>query len=303
MQMGKATAEGGNALDTLKWMVDNMTFVWQQLQDFRVIDFLDIALVSVILFYAYRFIRERRAGKLALGIALLFLMMLISETLKMHVTRFFLENIFQIGLVVVVILFQPELRSALEKIGGEPIKSLRGIGEQKDTSTTLSVIKEVCDAVSDMAEDKTGALIVFERTTKLGDIIKTGTRLNADVSSFLLKNIFFNKAPMHDGATIISEDRIYSAGCFLPLSLNEDIIKDLGTRHRAGIGMSENSDAVVIIVSEETGTVSIALEGKLRRGYDRDTLAVELESLLLSGKPIKKFKRPNSKKKKKKETA
>lgn len=289
-------------MEGLKWLTDNTTFAWQQLQDIHFTDFLDIALVSVILFYAYRFIRERRAGKLALGIVLLFLIMLISEALEMHVTRYFLENVFQIGIVVIVILFQPELRSALEKIGGEPMRSLRGIGEQKDTSEMLSVIKEVCDAAADMSNDKTGALIVFERTTKLGDIVKTGTRLDAEVSSFLLKNIFFNKAPMHDGATIISGGRIYSAGCFLPLSLNEDIIKDLGTRHRAGIGMSENSDAVVIIVSEETGTISIALEGKLRRGYDRDTLAVELESMLLAGKPTKRFKRTGTRKTKKKES-
>lgn len=297
----KRQYKGGETLEAIKWMAENMTFAWQQLQDFRVTDLLDIALVTIMLFYAYRFIRERRAGKLALGIVLLFLIMLISEAMQMHVTRYFLENVFQIGIVVIVILFQPELRSALEKIGGEPIRSLRGIGEQKDTSATLYSIKEVCEAVADMAEDRTGALIVFERTTKLGDIVKTGTRLDAEVSSFLLKNIFFNKAPMHDGATIISEDRIYSAGCFLPLSLNEDIVKDLGTRHRAGIGMSENSDAVVIIVSEETGTISVALEGKLRRGYDRNTLAVELESLLLWGKPTNKFKRLTAKKTKKKE--
>ena len=278
-------------------MTENMTFVWQVLSDIRFIDILDIALVSIMLFFAFRFIRERRAGKLALGIVLLFLIMVISNMLEMYVTRFFLQNIFQVGILVLIVLFQPEIRSALEKIGGEPIKSIKGIGEQKDSTETLAVIREISETMQDLAEEKTGALLVFERTTKLGDIVKTGTVLNADVSSFLLKNIFFNKAPMHDGATIISNNKVYSAGCFLPLSLNESIIKDLGTRHRAGIGMSENSDAVVIIVSEETGTISVAVDGKLKRGYDADSLAAELEGLLLSDNIYKKIKsRKGSKK-------
>ncbi|MBQ7983864.1 MAG: diadenylate cyclase CdaA [Clostridia bacterium] len=272
------------------WFIDNLTFIWQQLRDIGLIDILDIGLVSIVLFFAYKFIRERRAGKLALGVVLLFLIMMISDVLDMYVTRYFLQNIFQVGILVVIVLFQPEIRSALEKIGGEPIKSIKGIGEQKDSTETLSVIKEVSEAMGDLSEEKTGALLVFERTTKLGDIVKTGTVLNADVSSFLLKNIFFNKAPMHDGATIISGNKIHSAGCFLPLSLNEDIIKDLGTRHRAGIGMSENSDAVVVIVSEETGTISIALDGKLKRGYDTDSLAAELEGLLITDNIYRKIK-------------
>ena len=279
------------------WLSENMTFIWQVLSDIRIIDILDIALVSVMLFFAFRFIRERRAGKLALGIVLLFLIMIISDVLEMYVTRFFLQNVFQVGILVLIVLFQPEIRSALEKIGGEPIKSIKGIGEQKDSTETLAVIREISETMQDLAEEKTGALLVFERTTKLGDIVKTGTVLNADVSSFLLKNIFFNKAPMHDGATIISNNKVHSAGCFLPLSLNESIIKDLGTRHRAGIGMSENSDAVVIIVSEETGTISVAVDGKLKRGYDADSLAAELEGLLLSDNIYKKIKsRKGSKK-------
>ena len=261
------------------WLKENMTFIWQQLMDIRFIDILDIALVSVMLFFAFRFIRERRAGKLALGIVLLFLIMIVSDALKMYVTRFFLQNVFQVGILVFIVLFQPEIRSALEKIGGEPIKSIKGIGEQKDTTETLAVIREISETMVELAEEKTGALLVFERTTKLGDIVKTGTVLNADVSSFLLKNIFFNKAPMHDGATIIKGNKIHSAGCFLPLSLNDSIIKDLGTRHRAGIGMSENSDAVVVIVSEESGIISLSVGGELERGYTRDTLSARLDEL------------------------
>ncbi len=274
----------------LTWIGNNLSFIWQTLCDMRLTDVLDIGLMAVMLFFAFKFIQERRAGKLALGIVLLFLIMVISDILDMYVTRFLLGGVFQMGIIVVIILFQPEIRSALEKIGGNPITSIKGIGEQKDSAETLNVIREVSEAMGDLAAEKTGALVVFERTTRLGDIVKTGTVLNADVSSFLLKNIFFNKAPMHDGATIIANNRIHSAGCFLPLSLNEDIIKDLGTRHRAGIGMSENSDAVVVIVSEETGTISVALDGKLKRGYDADTLAVELEGLLITDNIYKKIK-------------
>lgn len=274
----------------LTWIGNNLSFIWQTLCDMRLTDVFDIGLMAVMLFFAYKFIQERRAGKLALGIVLLFLIMVLSDILDMYVTRFLLEGVFQMGIIVVIILFQPEIRSALEKIGGNPITSIKGIGEQKDSSETLSGIKEVAEAMGDLAAEKTGALVVFERTTRLGDIVKTGTVLNADVSTFLLKNIFFNKAPMHDGATIIANNRIHSAGCFLPLSLNEDIIKDLGTRHRAGIGMSENSDAVVVIVSEETGTISVALDGKLKRGYDTDSLAAELERLLITDNIYKKIK-------------
>ena len=217
-----------------EWVVTEWRYVENQLTSIGITDILDMIFVTIILFYIYRFIRERRAGKLALGMVLLFVMMILSDVFDMHVIRFLLQNIFQVGIIALIVLFQPELRSALEKIGGEPLKNFKNIGGQKNSSVTLSVIREVTDAAADLSASQTGALIVFERTTKLGDISKTGTVLNADVSSFLLKNIFFNKAPMHDGAVVISGGRIHAAGCFLPLSLNEDIIKDF--RHPAPCG-------------------------------------------------------------------
>ena len=271
-----------------EWLSENFTFLITQLADISFTDILDILLVSVALFYAYRFIRQRRAGKLALGFFVLIIVMILSDVMQMHMIHYVLENVFQFGILMVIILFQPEIRSVLEKVGseplksiGKPIKSLTGIGEKEDNSAALAMIREACEALGDLSEEKTGALLVFERSTPLGDIMKTGTEFDAQVCAQLLKNIFFNKAPMHDGATIISENRIRAAGCFLPLSLNDDIIKDLGTRHRAGIGMSENSDAVVVIVSEETGVISVAIEGRMRRGFDRETLAAELEKRLL----------------------
>ena len=218
---------------------------------------------------------------LIIHICMMLLLLLISEIFEMNAINFLFSNILQAGLVSLVVLFQPELRSALEKIGGagKGIKILSSSKEHKSNKYAVT-IENISEAAQELAKDYTGALIVIERNTPLGDIIKSGTIVNADVEVSLLKNIFFNKAPLHDGAVVIRNQRLYAAGCFLPLSTKEDIIKDLGTRHRAAIGMSENSDAVVIVVSEETGTISIAVDGQLRRNYDYNSLKAELSKFL-----------------------
>ncbi len=246
--------------------------IFNVIENISFIDIIDIACVSVLLYYLFKFIRDRRAGKLALGVLLLFVAEIISSIADMYLLQYIMQNIFQIGFITLVILFQPEIRSVLEKVGTQPLKGLKSIGETRNVSSVQNIVDEVTSAVYDLSESKTGALIVFERTTKLGDMILTGTVIDAYPASFLIKNIFFNKAPMHDGALIIRDNRLYAAGCLLPLSNNPDIIKDLGTRHRAGIGMSENSDAVVVIVSEETGVISTSVEGVLVRGYNRARL-------------------------------
>lgn len=245
-------------------------------------DVLDIAIVSVIFYYIYRFVRDRRAGKLAVGILLVFIAMMVSNLLGMSVLSFLIGNIVQVGMIGVVILFQSELRAFLEKVGGPSFISRNRKKDKKYMSQTVQCIDAVVEAVTDFSAEKTGALIIFERSTKLGDVIKTGTVIDALPVAYMIKNIFFNKAPMHDGALIIRNNRLYSAGCFLPLSTNPEIIKDLGTRHRAGIGMSENSDAVVVIVSEETGVISVALDGHLTRHYDGAQLRRLLLRLMLS---------------------
>ncbi len=245
-------------------------------------DVLDIAIVSVIFYYIYRFVRDRRAGKLAVGILLVFIAMMVSNLLGMSVLSFLIGNIVQVGMIGVVILFQSELRAFLEKVGGPSFISRNRKKDKKYMSQTVQCIDAVVEAVTDFSAEKTGALIIFERSTKLGDVIKTGTVIDALPVAYMIKNIFFNKAPMHDGALIIRSNRLYSAGCFLPLSTNPEIIKDLGTRHRAGIGMSENSDAVVVIVSEETGVISVALDGHLTRHYDGAQLRRLLLRLMLS---------------------
>lgn len=271
--------------------VPGISGVWNTIKSISFIDVIDILCVAVLLYYLFVFIRDRRAGKLAVGVLLLIAVRIISGLLDMYLMSYIMQNIFQIGFITLVILFQPEIRSMLEKFGTTPIKGLKSIGETKDASNMETLIDAVTNAVCDLAGTKTGALIVFERSTKLGETISTGTVIDAYPAAFLIKNIFFNKAPMHDGAMIIRNMRVYAAGCVLPLSNNPDIIKDLGTRHRAGIGMSENGDALVIIVSEETGTISTAVEGKLVRGYNHDTLKAFL-SLNLVGNDADKIKFP-----------
>ena len=247
---------------------------------FRFIDIIDIILVSIIIFYIVKFIRERRASKLAIGVVIVLGFLIVSKIFEMKAMGFLLSNIVQVGLIALVILFQPELRAALEKVGSSSFKTFKNtISKEKEIAERDSIVN-ICQAVSELAREYTGALIIIERNTPLGDIIKTGTTINADICVEMLKNIFFNKAPMHDGAVVIHNNRIYAAGCFLPMSKNDDIIKDLGTRHRSAIGMSEESDAVVIVVSEETGTISIALNGELRRNYDYNSLKHELSGLL-----------------------
>ncbi len=258
-----------------EWISNVFRDIWSMLTMISFFDVVDIACVAIVLYYVYKFIRDRRAGKLAIGVVFLLLVLILTEIFRMNTMQFIFQNIFQVGMIALIILFQPELRSALEKMGGESIKGLKSIGEQKDNAS-LQVITDVCEAVRDLSIDKTGALIVFERETKLGDLILTGTVINANVTPYLIRNIFFNKSPLHDGAVIVRDGRLYSAGCLLPLSSSTDVTKSLGTRHRAALGMSENSDAVVVVVSEETGIISVAFEGQLKRNFNYTTLKEEL---------------------------
>lgn len=255
--------------------LDYLEYVKNQLADIGVIDIIDIALVALLMFWIIKFVRGRRAGKLLIGVGVVLLLLLVSDLLDMRALNFILSSVVSVGLIAIVIVFQPELRSALEKVGGIG-DNFKGKVVGDEASSIREAIGEISVAVEALSKSKTGALIVFERNTRLGDIIRTGTIIDAHTTSFLLGNIFFNKAPLHDGAVVIRNGRIYAAGCFLPLSANNDIVKELGTRHRAAIGMSENSDALVLVVSEETGMVSVALDGVLDRNISR----VKLESYL-----------------------
>ena len=262
-------------------------------------DVIDVFLLTVILFFLYRFIRERRAVKLLIGLGLVFFLTILAETVELRALQFLFSDFRQLGVIAILIIFQPELRSALEKVGSTPLSSLKNItSDSRDMATINAEIDAICNAASDLSREKVGALIVIERSTKLGEYIKSGVLIDAVISPHILRNLFFNKAPLHDGAVIIRNNRICAAGCFLPLSTKEDIDKDLGTRHRAAIGMSEISDAVVVVVSEETGTISLSIEGNLKRNYNYSSLKQELNSLLIPQTTVDDSKHRHNEKRK-----
>ena len=285
----------------LRDMFDNfLANIGDTFSQITFVDIIDILCVAVVLYFAYRFVKERRAAKLALGVLLLILFLFIAELVQLRAMEFLFKNVFQVGVLTLVILFQPELRSFLEKVGGGSLKGIRSIAEGKNDDVQMKVINEVCQAASDMSDSKTGALIAFERTTRIGEYAASGTLIDASVNSQLLKNIFYNKAPLHDGAVIIRKDRIYAAGCVLPLTQQDGINRDLGTRHRAAVGLSENSDAVVVVVSEETGRISIAVKGNLYSDVNSVTLKEKLHEYLLTYSIADTLKSKSKKKKRKK---
>ncbi len=242
-------------------------------------DVLDILIVAAVIFALVRFIRRTNATKVANGILLLAIATWIATSMNLMVTSFILRQVFSIGILAVVILFQPEIRRALEKVGSSQLFTL--LGKEWGGQAIDHVIAETVYACEDMARSRTGALIVFERDNRLNEALSSGTPVDAFVSTDLLKNIFYDKSPLHDGAVIIKEGRLAAAGCMLPLSQNPSLSRDLGMRHRAGIGISEQSDAVVVIVSEETGGISVAVDGLLKRHLTQDTFEALLRRELL----------------------
>ena len=247
----------------------------------RLTDILDIAILSLVIYKILWMLRKTSSGRVLRGIMILALAMAFSNAIHLTATTFLLNKVVEWGILVLVILFQPEIRRFLERMGSSRL-GLVFASTNKNTPADLeSAIAETTAAYADMSRDKVGALMVFERQNLLDDVIKTGTALDCAVSSELLKNIFWNKAPLHDGAVIVREGRIVGAGCMLPLSGNVNLSRDLGMRHRAGIGMSEHSDAVVVIVSEETGSISAAVGGMLKRHLAPETLERLLRNELL----------------------
>ena len=269
------------------YIVQKGQFLLNLARQFTFKDAIDVIIVTILIYSAIKLVRETRAGQLVKGIIILVVIFLLSSQFELLMLSTILRTFFQFAFLALLIVFQPEIRKALEQMGrskvGQSLANAVGIKEKESDKTQIrKAIEGVVDATAVLQQMRMGALIVFERHTKLGEIVETGTIVEADPSAQLIANIFFNKAPLHDGAMIIRAGRIYSAGCILPLSSNISISADLGTRHRAGLGMSENSDAVVVVVSEETGQISIALNGRLTRNYNRVTLREKLEQLLIS---------------------
>lgn len=259
----------------------------------RVTDILDIAILSFFIYKLLWMFRKSSPGGVMRGVGVLLLAVWGASRLELTATSFVLNRVVEFGLLAIVILFQPELRRLLERMGtgwlGDVFSSNR-------TSPALleEAIAETTEAYASMSRDKVGALMVFERRNLLDDVIHTGTELDCAVNSELLKNIFWNKAPLHDGAVIVRNGRIVGAGCMLPLSGNVNLSRELGMRHRAGIGISEHSDAIVVIVSEETGSISAAVDGMLKRHLAPETLERLLRNELLHDEENeKKAKKPN----------
>ena len=232
-------------------------------------DVLDVLIVAVAVYALVSFIRRTNAVRFAQGILILLLALGAATILHLSVTSFLLRQVFEIGVLAVIVLFQPEIRRALERVGSYRFRSF--FGREISGQTMEKTIRQTVYACEDMAKSRTGALIVFERANRLNEAMSSGTQVDAVVTAELLKNIFFHNSPLHDGAVIIQDGRLAAAGCMLPLSENANLSRDLGMRHRAGIGMSERSDALVVIVSEETGGISVAQDGLLKRHLTRDT--------------------------------
>ena len=249
-------------------------------------DIIDILVIAFVIFKAIEFLRETRAGQLVKGIIMLFVIYAIADWLGLAVLEWTLSKVVDSVIIVAAVIFQPELRRILERVGRTNFKTGQLLdGEQDEISKSIDCIAR---AAGMMQDQKIGALIVFERKTQLGEIINTGTVVDAAPSVSVVNNIFFPKSPLHDGAMIIRDGRIYAAGCILPLTQRTDISSALVTRHRAAIGMTENSDAVVLVVSEETGIISIVSNGQIKRNFNSISASVELNHLLLSEENVEK---------------
>ena len=240
-------------------------------------DFIDILIVAFLIYRVIWFVKKSNFVNLAKGLLLILIVLWLSGEFGLIMINYILRRAVELGMIAFVILFQPELRRLLERVGSSFNRNHNAAGSVMNTA-----IEQTVQACCDMADSKTGALIAFERKVPLGPVIATGTVINADVNAELIKNLFFNKAPLHDGAVIVRDGRVEAAGCVLPLTQAMNLSKDLGMRHRAGLGLSEQSDAVVIIVSEETGAISVALEGKLKRHLNGEELKKVLTDNLTS---------------------
>ena len=250
-------------------------------------DYLDIALVAFLIYYLVKLMKETRAMQLLKGMAVVLFVYVVAALAELQTLQFIMNTVISTGVLALIILFQPELRRVLERVAQTQLGGLKKFFGQSDSRTvehfeeTSNCIDVVCEACKSLSKTRTGALMVFERETKLGEIIKTGTVVDAEPSTELIGNLFYVNTPLHDGAMVIRHGRLYASGCFLPLSQNYTISKEMGTRHRAALGMSENSDAVVLVVSEETGTISVAENGVIERNFTPENLRRHLRKELL----------------------
>ncbi|MDE7362160.1 MAG: diadenylate cyclase CdaA [Oscillospiraceae bacterium] len=286
-------------------LVDFISDIFQNflniIQSINFFDVLDILILTLLVYFLIKLMRETRAIQLLKGIFFIIVIFVLVELFQLKVMGFIIDNFLQVGIIAIIIVFQPELRRILEKVGRTKVSTFTQSVDKNSGSASARdrAILGIADACARLHDSKTGALIVIERQTKLGDIIEKETTsvINAECEPELFCNIFYNKAPLHDGAVIIRDNRIYAAGCFLPNTQKDQYLStELGSRHRAAVGMSENSDALVIVVSEETGTISVALDGQLSRDQSREGLITILRRYM-PGATLEKKKRQRSKSK------
>ena len=268
----RACMKGGGDLSKLWVSLENVweNYIWQPIAAFNFWDFLDILILTAVLYGVFLFLKGRRAGKLAIGLILVLLFYVISDLAGLRAIHQLLAGIAPFGIVLLAVIFQPELRDALEKLGSTTYGLRTGNLGRENRADLAHTVGEVVDAACQIAmAEKDGALIVLERTTPLGDYADKGHLLDANVTANLLRNIFVDRSPLHDGAVIIRSNRIAAAGSKLPLTVNEDVVRGMGTRHRAAVGITEVSDCVVVVVSEEKHVISIANNGFIKRDYNR----------------------------------
>lgn len=283
-----------------QWFSDFMSL----LSTIKIGDILDITIVAVLIYGTLKLVRDTRAEQLLKGIILILVFYSIAALLNLTMVTTILKVFVEFSVILVFIIFQPEIRKALEQLGRSKFSKnylkifQGGLMSNSERDAKVKAISDVADAAVLFSHTKTGALVVFEKETKLTDIASSGTILNCDTSAAIFGNIFFNKAPLHDGACIVRDGKIFAAGCILPLNSKEDGRRDIGTRHRAAIGVSEVSDAMVLVVSEETGQISIARNGILSRDFTREQLIETLEEYLLPVEQDKNERSPLFKKKK-----
>ena len=262
-----------------------ITVFWNAIKTIQIWDILDVAIISYLIYKVITFIRSTNSTYLIKGMGLLIGALLLSSVMHLRVLNYVLRSAFEIGLIALIVLFQPELRRFLEQFGRS---NLVGVFERRLSPKAIeTAITQTVIACTDLSKAKTGALIVFERANNLDSYIRSGTMVDSEPSAELIKNIFFPKAPLHDGAVIIRDARVAAAACMLPLSSNTNLSRDMGMRHRAGVGMSERTDAVVVIVSEETGGISVAIDGMIMRNLTSETFEKILRNELMESEETK----------------
>lgn len=287
----------GNAWNNFIGLLgDALKSLVQCVSGIGIIDVLDILIVAFLIYQLMNLVRQTHTGQLAKGIMILFIAYAAVKLLQFPVLSYVMDNVLQVGFIALIIVFQPELRRALEQVGRTNILTTQFFRSKRDSVNIRerwqNAVVEICDAAERLAETRTGALMVLERQTNLSEVIGTGTRLDSSLNAEMLCTIFYVGTPLHDGAVVVRDARVEAAGCFLPLSANLEISKDMGTRHRAALGMSENSDAVVVVVSEETGIISLAKNGVLIRRLDRQNLFNLLEGEMVPPEEEESKKQP-----------